>query len=160
MPCTTTTLYKMHRASSPPLPRRQHSIHCRWTSTTNTVYSTLWPTQKKAKTPTISHLPPSLISLSCFLSCSRILFPPLCCRLMIHFFQMREALVVIGSVRGCILLVGNLRQKRNIKKRRKLKHILGDFFCFGIYDHAENFFGIYFRNMRTAKQGQEKDSNC
>jgi hypothetical protein len=38
----------MHRASSPP-PRRQHSIHCRWTSTTNTVYSTLWPTPKKSK---------------------------------------------------------------------------------------------------------------
>ena len=79
--------------------------------------------KKKQKTPTVSHLPPSLISLSCFLSCSRILFPPLCCRLMIHFFQMREALVVIGSVQGCILLVGNLRQKRNIKKRRKLKNI-------------------------------------
>jgi hypothetical protein len=59
------------------------------------------------------------------LSCSRILFPPLCCRLMIHFFQMREALVVIGSVRGCILLVGYLRQKRNIKKRRSKRHVLG-----------------------------------
>lgn len=138
MPCTTTSIrcieHHHHPAVNIPFISVGHPLQ--------TPYTRLYGPHTKTKTPTISHLPLSLISLSCFLSCSRILFPPLCCRLMIHFFQMREALVVIGSVRGCIQLVGNLRQKRNIKKRRSKNHkYLRIFFNWDLRSRGIFFFG-------------------
>jgi len=79
---------------------------------------------------------------------------------MIHFIQMREALVVIGSVRGCILLVGNLRQKEEYKEEKGTRKTYLGILFLGFTIKRKNIFGIYFRYLRTAKQGHERGSNC
>lgn len=73
---------------------------------------------------------------------------------MIHFVQMREALVVIGSVRGCILLVGRLRQQGGILRREGAKkHIHG-------FTITRKFLWILLSTYEDCKARTKEDLNC
>jgi hypothetical protein len=143
VPCTTTSLIVTTR--------RQPTIHFRWTSTTHPVYSTFAPLAH-------NHLPTYLSSVAAityifilftFLFSDFIPSPLL--PIDDPFFSNARS---FGSYRFRTRMYFVSRApattRRNIKKRRsKKKHTW-------ILRSRGNFFGFYFRYMRTAKQGQKR----
>ena len=130
MPCTT--LYKMHRASSSPPPSPPSSIYHSFPLDIQyykhhiiDINFPYGPQKQPSFQPTyISLAAITYIFILFFFPVLGFYSLPLCCRLMIHFIQMRETLVVIGSIRGCI--VGYLRHiKEECKKRRSNNAYLG-----------------------------------